>query len=274
MTSYVNPFGGYAQGYGQGLQQEDELQQNARRARQADWENKYLNPDKAETSHLDLREGLAKEPYYNMALNDASRESRAAANNAQLDTATRFAIALRDPSLLNAAGHTAIPSYTNQPTPQLLGGADYERNIGIANAQAQQAEREAMAGYYSGRNPTTVEAATIRANPAAGAPPGPVNRLFPQAPMAPATPSSIPAAPAAPSGTNELLNGGASDQGVNPQGSTMLPFHQLDPTHQAHILHYTSQLTGHPIEAVAQHIARQYNPAGDAQKPTTNFATA
>jgi hypothetical protein len=41
---YVNPFGSYAQGYGQGVQQENTLQQDTRKARDDDWTHNYLDP--------------------------------------------------------------------------------------------------------------------------------------------------------------------------------------------------------------------------------------
>jgi hypothetical protein len=265
MVDYVNPFGGYAQGYGQGVQLEDELQQNARRARQADWESKYINPITLDTAQRANELGAYRLPYEKAATNDASIESRAGAQDKALDTATRYALALRDPSMLNAAGRSAIQGYANRPDDVLLRGADYERNLGMSNAEAMQAQKEAYASYMYGRNPTAEAVATIRSNPSAAAQqPGPAGRLFPQAP-APTAPSVAPGAtPAQPIDSES--------PGVNPQGS-MTPFHQLDPLHQAHILHYTSQLTGHPIDAVAQHIASQYNPVSAATAPTTNFAT-
>lgn len=273
MADYVNPFGGYAQGYGQGAQLEDELQQNARRARQADWENKYLNPDKAATSHLDLREGLAKEPYYNMALNDASRESRAGANNAQLDSATRFAEALRDVNPLNTAGRAADPFYANQPTQQLLRQADLSRNMALGNAAATQYRDYGMGDYYRGHNAATLGAAGLRSNNPAMYPAGPTSRGFPSAPAPAPAQNTAPAAPAAPSATNTLLDGGApTDQGINPQAS-VTPFQELGPITQAHIIHFTSQLTGHPIDAVHAHIVNQL---ASTQPLTnqTNYATA
>jgi hypothetical protein len=267
MADYVNPFGGYAQGYGQGAQLEDQLQQDARRARQEDWESRYMNPIALDTARRTNELGAYRLPYEKEATNDASIQSRAGAENARLDTATRYALALRDPSLLNSAGESAIGStYVPANAQTLLRGADFERNAAIANATANMQEKQALAGYYQGRDPTTIEAAQIRANPGTAAPPGPAQRLFPTVPTSPTVaPGAIPEQPA-----NE------ESPGVNPQGSALTPFHQLDPIAQAHVMHYTSQLTGHPIDAVAAHISNQYNPApqGTDSNATTNFTTA
>lgn len=301
MADYVNPFGGYASGYTQGADLEDRLQQNARAARQSDWQHQYLDPDKAATSHLNLREDLDKEPYYKDALNDASVTSRANAADAMLNTGQKFAVATRDPSGIDTAGSYYLgPNYQSPGAQSNLRGADFERNQAIYGTQfkaedeaAQAQQRIADADYFRNRNATAVQTATIRSQPAAAAAPSPVSRLFPTAPAAPA---AAPAAPTAPNGATPPNPGTVSPQGdytPSDQGNgvAMAGFHQLHPIAQAHVIHYASQLTGHPPEAIAAHIAASnpqhysdpYNPGqtsnpNDAAsyyaKPTSNFATA
>lgn len=251
MVDYVNPFGGYAQGYTQGSELEDRLQQNARQARQEDWQSKYINPLTLAAAQRADTLGAYRLPYEESATNDASVESRARAAGAALDTGTKFAVATRDPSGIDTAGRYYLgPNFQGAGPEANLRGADFERSLDIANAQANEFYRQALGDRALGQNQTALGVAAIRSNPAATAQPGPASRLFPTAPAAPAVaPGATPPTPS-----------DSESPGVNPQGSALTPFHQLDPVHQAHILHYTSQLTGHPIDAVAQHITKQLNP--------------
>ena len=295
MADYVNPFGGYLSGYTQGADLEDRLQQNARAARESDWQHQYIDPDKATQSHVQTREDQAKEPYFNAALNDASVQSRANAADAALSTAQKYAVATRDSSGIDTAGRFYLgPNYQSPGATSNLRGADFGNNLQVFGAQAkaadeaaQEEQRRADASFLANENEARLRAAQLRAGPPAAAGASPVNRLFPSAP---ATPAAAPAAPAvAPGATPPAPSDDApTDQG---NGVAMAGFHELHPIAQAHVIHYASQLTGHPPEAIAAHIAAAnpqhysdpYNPAqtsnpNDAAsyyaKPTSNFTTA
>jgi len=256
MADYVNPFGGYAQGYTQGSELEDRLQQNARQARQADWENRYINPDKAQQSHVATREAQAQEPYYNQGLQPALDALKADSFMKQLGAGTQAADITG-----NAVG--VQNSFLK----------NYGQNTGATDADIVGAVRLPAAENFAlglGRNQALQTTAGARGEAADAS----MQRaLYPVAP-APAAggydykgalnPFGTPAVPAA-GATPAPPPEGSDAPGVNPQGSAITPFHQLDPMAQAHAIHYTSQLTGHPPEAVAQHIA--------SQMPRSNFST-
>lgn len=284
MVDYVNPFGGYAQGYGQGAQLEDELQQNTRRARQADWEAKYLNPEKVAQEQYTTRRDLEREPSEMQADPYAVSILRAKAINGDLDAAEQLGQMTGDYQGVNAVGQKYDRNYAVQPGSALENRGDFNRALQLYGAQGRSAAEQAQAarnieegGYYGNLNAARIEAARVRAG--GGAASG-TSRLFPAAPapMSSASPAGAAPAAASPAAVTPPLpyddNTDYSDQGVNSQGSVMKPFHELDPMHQAHIMHYTSQLTGHPIEAVAQHIAQQH-PAyqQSAQRGNINFNT-
>lgn len=296
MADYVNPFGGWASGYTQGADLEDRLQQNTRAAREEDWKHQYLDPDTATRSHVQTREDQAKEPYYDSALNDASVQSRAGAATSALDAAQKYAVATRDSSGVDTAARYFLgPNYQSPGATTELRGADFGNNLQVFGAQAkaadeaaQETQRRADASFLANENEARIRAAQLRAGPPAASAPSPVNRLFPSAP---ATPAAVPTAPAVDPGATPPASSEAapSDQGDGVAAIT--PFHQLHPVAQAHVIHYASQLTGHPPEAIAAHIAQAnpehysdpYNPGqadnpNDAAsyyaKPTSNFATA
>jgi hypothetical protein len=298
--SYVNPFGGYLSGYTQGADLEDRLQRNTRDAREEDWRHQNLDPLTLKTAQRADTLGDYRLPYEKDATNDASVISRAGAEDARLRTAGNVALTLRDTGPLNDAGHYYDPKYQDQDATTLQRGADFQRNQDIYGTQAKIADEAAQASlraaqgdYYGNRNQTAVQTATIRSQPPAAAAPSPVNRLFPTAPP---TPAATPAAPAVAPGATPPAPGTVSPQGdytPSDQGNgvAVAGFHELHPVAQAHVIHYASQLTGHPPEAIAAHIAASnpqhysdpYNPGqtsnpNDAAsyyaKPSANFATA
>lgn len=266
MADYVNPFGGYAQGYTQGSELENKLQQDTRAARQADWEAKYLNPEKAQQAQYETRRDLSREPYENQSDPYAAGQIRDKYLTEHLGLGENIYADTQDPSAVNSVASQVNPLYAPQSPSDQANRLDYARNEKLFADQGLNAYRQAMGLGSVERGQAAQTAAGARA--AAVAPPPAFPNRYGTAPASatPAPAGVTPAAPTAPS------TDGASDQGINYQGSVMKPFHELDPTHQAHILHYTSQLTGHPIEAVAQHVAQQH-PAYQQGQRGTNFNT-
>lgn len=60
---FFDPFGSALQGYNTGIQQEQNLQQNARNARQTDWQYNNVNPIALSNMQLDNQYARALQPY-------------------------------------------------------------------------------------------------------------------------------------------------------------------------------------------------------------------
>jgi hypothetical protein len=264
MADYVNPFGGYAQGYTQGSELENKLQQDARAARQADWEAKYLNPEKAQQAQYETRRDLSREPYEDYADPYAAGQIRDKYLEGHLGLGEGVYGDTGDTSAVNSVASQLNPLYAPPSAQDQARRLNFAREEKLYSDTGLNAYRQALGQGSMERGQAAQVAAGARA--AAVAPPPAFPNRYGTAPAAAAPAAgTTPAAPPAAEG--------ASDQGINPQGSVMKPFHELDPIHQAHILHYTSQLTGHPVEAVAQHVAQQHPAYQQGQGGGANFST-
>jgi hypothetical protein len=239
---YVNPFGSYAQGYGQGIQQENTLQQDTRKARDDDWTHNYLDPIKLDNAKLDNRYNHFALPYQEDGLNSSSQLLHSRVTDAQLATGANVATATGDTNPLNYAGHAADPMYVNQSHESLAERSDFGHNLQLDQANTNAGFREAQAQYYGDRGTAGLENANTRANARPGnAPVVGSTSMFGGAASTPA-PTSAPQVP----GYDPAQHGAGTQ-------AWMQQYHQpnystLDPVSQGHMIYGLSQSTGMPME--------------------------
>jgi hypothetical protein len=219
---YVNPFGSYAQGYGQGVQQENTLQQDTRKARDDDWTHNYLDPIKLDNAKLDNRYNHFALPYQEDGLNSSSQLLHSRVTDAQLATGANVATATGDTNPLNYAGQAADPMYVNQSHESLAERSNFGHNLQVDKANTDAGLRGAQAQNDVDRGAAALKNANTRANA-----PAPTS--------APQVPGYDPAQHGA--GTQAWMQ-----QYHQPNYST------LDPVSQGHMIYGLSQSTGMPME--------------------------
>jgi len=258
MTSYVNPFGGYAQGYAQGNQMENQNQLDARRARQEDWQAKYMNPDLAAESHLQLGYNQAAEPWREKALPVGYGTAVADEQGRQLGVASGITAASgeAEPFRQFYAGLGQGPLATSSD--DIVGEARMPQAIQLAQARSMAAYRQGMGYDAYGRLLTGQQNAD--AHTAAVANRAPATAQFdPSWLGAPTVPGAAPV-PAIHPATAQALSG-------------------MPPEYAAHAIHLASQVSGHHPAAVHAAVvgALPTAPAPAATAPpaaaSTNFTT-
>jgi hypothetical protein len=243
---YVNPFGGYTQGYGSGVDIAQRLQAGARQARQQDWEHQYLDPLRLHGAQLTDTYNTKALPYQLDAANSGDISLRARALQDQLAAANEFSNDTGDTNLLNYAGHQYDPQgYYSQSATELSNRAAFPRNLSLANAAAMDNYRQLMGlgSLYRG------DASLTRADNAGGV----ANYTPPSAryfsPATSATPSAAPAPTKAPTAAPT-----AAPVATPKVPGQPLAFHELDPMAQGHVIHHVSTALGVTPEQAAGHI--------------------
>jgi hypothetical protein len=241
---YVNPFGSYAQGYGQGVQQENTLQQDTRKARDDDWTHNYLDPIKLDNAKLDNRYNHFALPYQEDGLNSSSQLLHSRVTDAQLATGANVATATGDTNPLNYAGQAADPMYVNQSHESLAKRANFGHNLQVdkANTDAvyrQQVGQSDQEKAYAARYRADVYGERYQPGAAAPAPVG-AGGMF-------GSPASAPAHPAVAYGYDPQQHGEATQAWMRdnhtPNYSTQ------HPQQQGQQIYDLSQSTGMPLEA-------------------------
>lgn len=175
---FFDPFGSAVQGYNLGMQQEQNLQKNARDARQQDWQYNNVNPIQLSNMKLDNQFNQAVQPYriqsapYYLANTQADYLTRA------LPGAATYGLMSGDPSAMfrvlhGAYGYNFAPNGNGaynvtgpDGSTHTFDGTDFIRNtpeafqramgvnqgqIGLLNADANLAMAPMRAMYYYGR---------------------------------------------------------------------------------------------------------------------------
>jgi len=258
MTSYVNPFGGYAAGYGQGAQQENETQLAARRARQMDWQAQYMNPDLAAESHLRLGYNQAAEPWREKALPVAYNTALADEQGKRLGVDTGAAALFNNPTGMQTDFSQMYGGPSGTPNADLVSAAQRPQDIQALGIIGRTDYEKAMMGAGLMRAGADWQRAGAYAHSQEALHPAgggfdPSWLGAPTAPDAPAVPSVHPV-------TAQALSG-------------------MPPEYAAHAIHLASQVSGHHPAAVHAAVvgALPTAPAPAATAPpaaaSTNFTT-
>lgn len=231
---YVNPFGGYAQGYGSGVDIAQRLQSGARQAREADWEHQYMDPLRLHGAQLTDTYNTKALPYQLDAANSGDISLRSRALRDQLDAAGQLATDTGDTNALNYAGHNFDPQgYYDQPSAELQNRADFPRNIQLGTLGINDYYRTMLGQGALLRG----DAAVTRADETGGV----ANYTPPSARYFSSTPASAPAAAPAPT--------------PSPAAAPTVPaFSALHPVAQGHVIHHVATALGVTPEQAAGHI--------------------
>lgn len=159
MPQYVNPFGGYATGYHQGVGEEVATQEGARQARDSDWMYRYMDPLKLEAAQRENTYGNAALPFQVSALAPGLQMLQDRAAGGRLNLGNELAVSTGQTGVLDASAHALAPNATSYYTPQQYQrGADFGRNLEIGQmdlrgqqAQAAMERAQAMADWYERR---------------------------------------------------------------------------------------------------------------------------
>jgi hypothetical protein len=239
---YVNPFGSYAQGYGQGVQQENTLQQDTRKARDEDYRYKNLNPLELSNAKIDNDYRLKTEGTQVQGAYDSGDLLHDRLKQSHLTVGTDLARATGDPNATQAAAVGIDPYYQYQPAGDIQRRADHADNVQDTNANTnavyrQQVGQSDQEKAYAARYRADVYGERYQPGAAAPAPVG-AGGMFG---------SPAPAHPAMAYGYDPQQHGAATQAWMRdnhtPNYSTQ------HPQQQGQQIYDLSQSTGMPLEA-------------------------